>query len=919
MLLVGGPAAVAAVSAWALVADDKIGWTVVSGVLAALTSAFAPSAMQWWLTRQARHHQGVPPAPDALVAGLPEQVAWLLDPRQAVVGFVGRGWVLRQLETWCADPRVLAVRLVVGGGGVGKTRLALHFAERLTGWQHWAVAPQGEPHVAAALQSGKAPERLLLTVDYAETRDPHALARLLCTAQDTPGVRVLLLARRAGLWWETLSAAYPPQAHVVDALTVPGTVIELPAEVENHEPEQIIAEAVAAFSARLRQPPPAELRPGPYEPGTPVLRLHAEALLAVLGGPASDGRHDVLAEVLRHEARYWRACARRAGIGESSGAAAMDALLRQLVGIGVLLGAADERQTRELVRRAPLLAGAGEELTGACAGWLRSLYPAAGRDGPLGTLQPDLLAEALAVDMLTDCTPAERTAILRGLTATQAAQALTVLGRAASHRREATTMIDAALAADVPRMTEAVLEVGLLFPGRFAARAAALLATAPVDPGWAADVVDRLPSPSLELSQVGLALTTRILEESGPAMPAGDRATWLNRHAIALARSGRREAALAAGAEAVELYRVLAGNDPGAYLADLATSVRSLAHGRAAAGRPEEALAASAEAVDLYRELAATHGHSYRAGLATAVYALAVTLADAGRREEALAASAEAVDLYRELAAGDRDAHLADLAASVNNLAVGSADAGRREEALAASAEAVELYRELAAGDPGAFLADLATSVTNLAADLAEAGRGPEAARAGLEAVHLYRRLTTANGDAYLPHLADALSNCAVVLARVGRGAEALATSTEAVQVRRELAALNRDAYLGALAMSLKNHANRLAEAGRRSEALAAATETVALYRELAGGGGPAHVAGLATALWNAGAVSLAAGHVDEGVVALTAEGVRVLTGLAAADPGAFAGRRDAAAATLDRLRSRLREPSGAGPGGTPP
>jgi tetratricopeptide (TPR) repeat protein len=866
-LSVGGPTGVAAVAAWALVADDKVGWTVVSGSLAAMVGAFAPSVTQWWAARRERHHQSVLPVTDALVAELPEPVAWLLHPRRAVVGFFGRGWVLRRLEMWSSDPHALVVRLVIGGGGVGKTRLAWHFAERLTGWAHWPVAPQGEPHVVAALRAAEVPERVLLTVDYAETRDPRELAQLLCAAQQASGVRVLLLARRAGLWWETLSAAYPPQAHLVDALTAPGNVIELPAQVEERRPEQIVSGAVAEFAAYLRQVPPPDVPAGPYEPDTPVLRLHAEALLAVLGGPQHDGRYDVLAEVLSHEARYWRGCARRAGLAASPDPASTDALLRQLVGIGALLGAADERQTAGIVRRAPLLADARAGSASAYVAWLRGLYPTAGTGGPLGTLQPDLLAEALAVGTLRECTPAERTAIFSGLTAAQAVQALLVLGRASAHRSDAAEMIDAALAADVPRMTEAVLQVGLQFPGRFAARTASLLMATHLDPGWARAVVDRVPSPSLELSQVALALTTKIVAQFGAATPAGERATWLNRHAITLGRSGRGDEALAASVEAVALYRQLAVGDRSAYLADLATSLRNVALG----------------------------------------------FAGAGRRDEALASSVEAVGLYRELAARDGEAYLADLATSVNNLAVDLAEAGRRDEALASSVEAVGLYRELAARDGEAYLADLATSVNNLAADLAEAGRRDDASRAAVEAVQLYRRLAAANRDAYLPHLADSVSNCAVVLARVGRQTDALAVSTEAVELRRELAAANGDAYLPALATSLNNHANRLAEAGRQSEALAAGTEAVGLYRELAADGRRAYLAGLATALWNVGAVSLAIGHVTDRAITMTAEGVRYLGALATTEPDAFAGRRDAAGRTLAELRRWSRDTSRAG------
>ena len=86
-------------------------------------------------------------------------------------------------------------------------------------------------------------------------------------------------------------------------------------------------------------------------------------------------------------------------------------------------------------------------------------------------------------------------------------------------------------------------------------------------------------------------------------------------------------------------------------------------------GRREEALAASQEAVDLYRQLAAARPDAFLPDLAMSLNNLGIRLSDLGRREEALAASQEAVDIYRRLAAARPDAFLPDLAMSLNNLA----------------------------------------------------------------------------------------------------------------------------------------------------------------------------------------------------------------------------------------------------------
>ncbi|MGW1061822.1 hypothetical protein [Micromonospora rubida] len=933
-----------------MVADDKAGWTVVAGATAAVAGGFGPSLGQWVAARRERHERQGRAVAGVLVADLPASVAWLLHPQAAVIRFFGRGWVLRGLQTWCTDPDAAPVRLLVGSGGVGKTRLAQHFATGLPGWTWWPVAPQGEARVAQLVADGEAPARLLLMVDYAETRDPASLAALLCTAQRAEGVRVLLLARTAGLWWSTLSAAYPEQAHLVDALTMPANVIELPARVEERAPSEIVADAVAQFAGHLRYAPPAEFTPQAHDADTPVLRLHAEALVAVLGGPRGGGRYDVLAEVISHEARYWRGCARRARLVAADDATSRDAALRQVVGIAALLGADDDGQAAGLVRRAPLL---GEDtpapVVDAFVRWLRNLYPSAGSGGALGTLQPDLLAEGLAVAVLRDCAPAEQMAVFSGLPRAQAVRALTVLGRACVHQPDAVKVIEIALSADVPVMTEAVLQVGTQFPGRFAARVATLLMTAAIDPEWARVWAERVPYPSLELGQVAMALTTKVLIDLPPTTPPQEHAAWLGGLALRLAEAGRRIEALTASNEAINLYRELAGTDRDAYLSDLAVSVNNHALRLAEAGHRAEALTASNEAINLHRELAGTNRDAYLPNLAMSVNNHALRLAETGHPTGALTVSNEAVGLYRELAATDRDAYLPNLAMSVNNHAVRLAETGRRAEALTASNEAINLHRELAAtnrdaylpnlamsvnnhalrlaetGHPtgaltasneavtlyrelagtnrDAYLPDLAMSVNNHAVRLAETGRRAEALTASNEAVNLYRELAGTNRDAYLPNLATSVNNHAVRLAEAGRRAEALTASNEAITLYHELAATNRDAYLPNLATSVNNHALRLAEAGRRAEALTAIEEAIDLRRELAATDRDAHLPNLAISLRNVGVVGLAVGVASDHVVAMTTEGVQYFEELAAAEPEAFAALRDTAVSILAELQ----------------
>ena len=138
--------------------------------------------------------------------GLPTtgSVAALLCPEAEVVPFQPRP-ELGDLMAWCGAAGQAAVRLVTGEGGAGKTRLAFQFARDLdeAGWQaSWVPFGREREAVGAALDTG---QQTVLLVDHAETR--AGLPRMLDDVAADPGgprLRVVLLARRAGEWWQQL-------------------------------------------------------------------------------------------------------------------------------------------------------------------------------------------------------------------------------------------------------------------------------------------------------------------------------------------------------------------------------------------------------------------------------------------------------------------------------------------------------------------------------------------------------------------------------------------------------------------------------------------------------------------------------------------------------------------------------------------
>ena len=840
----------------------------IPGALAAVLAGFVPTAVDSARRRQEELERRDQEAAAALAkwdmigepaAGTADHgPAALLRPDREVVQFTGREAELGVLRSWCASAEARSVRTIVGAGGVGKSRLALKVAAEWesTGDQ-WRRVDAGQEAYAVAAARGLTSGPVLLVVDYAETRAD--LEPMLRAVLADPGpIRVLLVARTLGEWWDRLVEKSAP---AIGALLTQAEPIRLAEQIAQETPDvDLVADAVPQFAHALGCATPewVEFDLPPHR--ATVLVLHTAALVAVLrfrDNPAASlhlvvaqGRLD---ELLEHEARYWRRTAAGAGLPEDG------ALLKPAVAAAALLGADNLAEAADLLRRVPDLAGTPMAQRRAWARWLYGLYPA-DREGRLGSLQPDLMAETHVVEQLAADAELAK-ACLCDLSRPQAEHALTVLARAWAHHDEARQLIADALHTDLAHLAVPAAQVALQTRSALGVLLASALQDAPAPLDVLIDVAKALPYPSVVLARAALAVTLRVRRSLPSGSSQATIAEWGERAGASLSQAGRSVDALPAEQEAVAVFRELAAVNPDRYRSNLARCLTNLGVTFSELGRPVDALSAEQEAVAVFRELTAANPDRYRPRLAASLSNLGVTLSELGRSVDALSAEQEAVAVFRELTAANPDRYSPDLAASLSNLGVRFSQLGRPVDALPSTKEAVAVFRELAAANPDQYRPDLATSLSNLGMWFSELGRPVNALSAEQEAVAIRRELAAVNPDRYRPDLAASLSNLGVRFSQLGRPVDALSAEQEAVAIRRELAAVNPDRFRRDLARSLFNLGVTLSELGRPVDALSAEQEAVAVVRDIAAVNPDRYRPDLAASLTNLAATLSALGR----------------------------------------------------------
>lgn len=756
-----------------------------------------------------------------------EQPSRLLNAGNRVVRFTGRERELAELAAWRDGSAAMAVRLVHGGAGQGKTRLAHRFAElaHVAGWitvraRHSRDAVVQPLEVAAGNALVKV-KPLLVVVDYAERWPLSDLLALLLDRRLHAGraLRVLLLARPLGTWWDALTY------RLSEALGVRADSTELaPLDATRIDPREVYEVARMCFAQALGIADPVHT--APVLTGS-FLTVHMTALahvLAVRRGetPPTDPAQ-LSAYLLSRERSHWQSMYDNDRRVEST-----PQVLGRAVYVAALTRSLDYASAVPVLRAVSVVDGA--EDAGRVLGDHAMCYPPHDADTVLEPLYPDRLAE----DFVALQTPGHAVGGFRpdpwaagalgALLAHDARSAGTALPLLIEAARRWPHLAAHQLLPVLRDRPQIAIEAGAA-----ALSAIASASAVPLDVLVAIESVFP-PEPPADLHAGVAAITERLVSElKGHTDDPVRAAALAMKLGWRLLDSGRMRDGVVLLTEAVGIARRLAADDPVAHATQLELALRTLgrAHVRAKDWAP--AVVALGEAVDLW----AAHGalRTPPAEDVTACLAdLSLALWHQGRGTSSLKVRHRAITQLRRLIAVD-GRHRLTLIRVLVQQAEQLRHGDRNDGALDALDEALDLLKGMADNAGAGLELDFALALCGRAKTLQSLGRLDEAAFAVTGAVAVFRRLTDVN-VLYDDDLAQARQVEADVLAARGQWQAALEAQSETVAIRRRLVRMSAQRHGLDLIRALIKFARTCRDAGRQTTAaLSALDEAIEMAR----------------------------------------------------------------------------------------
>ena len=500
-------------------------------------SEAAPVGAGWYLQLPGGQAVSLAPAYRPVSRRFRPAPSTLLRPEHGLVPFLGRQAALDQISGWCQGPPGTPVMLVTGGGGSGKTRLGREACVQMLveGWDAGIADDQRRDGVATT----ELQRPTLLVIDDADLRTGLISALVGYLKQDDAGpeVRLLLLARATGVWWDRMVR----QQELDDAYMVLDLDRYPVLPTDRTEHFSRASAAFAAYGGPGAQPvaplPSAELDDPAY--AEPLL-IHIAALLRTVNtsatpppdtgedhAPDNDGtggqsrppvRQALLRALCERERTRWYQLSQDSHLSFNPDLPLAD----QVVALATLTAASDQARATSLLAALPNQAEVTRIGAEALVVWAHRLHSGPGYWNPL---RPDLLAEQHLADtaqLPAIAITAARLAAGERWEAGLLTQLLSELTRGAPNQPALRATLDELLADVLSRIVDVAVTGG---HAELAVLASLALQQAP-QPHLAAPLALELADFLGERGREGRAielLETRIAAAEGdPAVPAAD-------------------------------------------------------------------------------------------------------------------------------------------------------------------------------------------------------------------------------------------------------------------------------------------------------------------------------------------------------------------------------------------------------------